>query len=142
MEFPELANACSHRGCMEKNDFLPFTCNGCNKKFCLEHHRHENHACPVPPRDDKYAPVCPLCMQAVTIKSGQDANRIIDEHIRAGCPTTTVKTRKNACSHPGCREKEFVPVSCKLCKLPFCLKHRFESDHDCAAKKGNKPQPP
>jgi hypothetical protein len=26
MEFPELANPCSFRGCSEKNDFLPFTC--------------------------------------------------------------------------------------------------------------------
>ena len=28
-----------------------------------------------------------------------------------------------------------MPISCKLCKQPFCLKHRFETDHDCPAKK-------
>jgi AN1-type zinc finger protein 2 len=55
--------ACSFRGCAERNDFLPFTCNGCSKKFCLDHHKSDQHNCPVPPRDDKYAPTCPMCQQ-------------------------------------------------------------------------------
>ncbi|EKX52192.1 hypothetical protein GUITHDRAFT_65389 [Guillardia theta CCMP2712] len=135
MEFPELGAACSARGCMEKNDFLPFTCDGCKKKFCLNHHKPEAHTCPVPPRNDKYVPVCPLCQQAITIKPGEDPNAIVDRHIRAGCPKVVAKQPKsNACSFRGCKEKEFVPVSCKLCKQPFCLKHRFETDHDCPAK--------
>ena len=95
----------------------------------------------------------------MTIKPGQNPNQVIDKHIRAGCPDVTVKTKKNPCrlacarlrrlpcqerpaartipeqacpcSFAGCREKEFIPVSCKLCKQPFCLKHRFETDHPC-----------
>eukprot|EP00284_Hemiselmis_tepida_P011248 CAMPEP_0174916046 /NCGR_PEP_ID=MMETSP1355-20121228/1529_1 /TAXON_ID=464990 /ORGANISM="Hemiselmis tepida, Strain CCMP443" /LENGTH=145 /DNA_ID=CAMNT_0016161009 /DNA_START=114 /DNA_END=548 /DNA_ORIENTATION=+ len=139
MEFPELANACSFRGCPEKNDFLPFTCDGCGKKFCLDHHRHEQHGCSVPPRTDKYAPTCPLCMQAVTIMPGQDANQVIDQHIRAGCPKSGVQTRKNKCNFAGCRETEFVPIACKLCKKQFCLKHRFETDHSCPMAGVKKP---
>ena len=135
MEFPELVHACSLRGCGQKNDFLPFTCDGCAKKFCLEHHRHENHGCHVKPRDDKYVPVCPLCMQAISVKPGDNVNNKVDEHIRAGCPDAVVKSRKNGCTQKGCREKEFVPISCKLCRQTFCMKHRFESDHDCPAKK-------
>mmetsp|Transcript_24960 Transcript_24960/g.39157 ORF Transcript_24960/g.39157 Transcript_24960/m.39157 type:complete len:131 (+) Transcript_24960:564-956(+) len=76
-----------------------------------------------------------MCMQAVTIRPGQDANTVVDQHIRSGCKKEGPKTKKNACSHPGCKEKEFIPVSCKLCKLPFCLKHRFERDHECAVLK-------
>ena len=64
-----------------------------------------------------------------------DVSNVVTQHIRAGCPTATVKSKKNACTFKGCREKEFVPISCKLCKQPFCLKHRFETDHDCPAKK-------
>ena len=79
MEFPELVHACSYRGCMEKNDFLPFTCDGCQKKFCLDHHRHENHGCHAKPRDDKYVPVCPLCMQAISVKPNDDVNAVIDQ---------------------------------------------------------------
>ena len=60
------------------------------------------HNCTVAPRDDKYAPVCPLCMQvqkihrlplsmlyfrnqvniwgqAVTVLPGQDPNAIVDQ---------------------------------------------------------------
>jgi hypothetical protein len=140
MEFPELVHACSFRGCSEKNDFLPFTCDGCSKKFCLEHHRHENHGCHAKPRDDKYVPVCPLCMQAIPVKPGDNVNNLVDavsrcpacrplcpaltmpglfragQHIRAGCPTAAVKSKKNGCTFKGCREKEFIPISCKLCK--------------------------
>ena len=74
-------------------------------------------------------------MQAISIKPGDDVNSVVDQHIRAGCPTASVKSKKNSCSFKGCREKEFIPISCKLCKQPFCLKHRFETDHNCAAKK-------
>ena len=49
------------------------------------------------------------------------------QHIRAGCPKAGGASKKNGCSMPGCKEKEFIPVSCKLCKRPFCLKHRFET---------------
>ena len=115
---------------------MPAQCDGCGQKFCLAHHRHENHGCHVKPRDDRYAPVCPLCMQAIAVKPGDNLNTVVDAHIRAGCPTASTKSRKNACSFKGCREKEFMPISCKLCKRPFCLKHRFESDHDCPLRKG------
>ena len=62
--------------------------------------------------------------QAISIKQGQDANYLVDQHIRAGCPTASLKSKKNPCSFKGCREKEFIPISCKLCKqVPFwpCL---------------------
>ena len=63
-------------------------------------------------------------------------NRVLHtQHIRAGCPSAQVKTKQNACTFKGCREKEFVPINCKLCKKPFCLKHRFEADHDCPVNK-------
>ena len=125
MEFPELVHACSPRGCSEKNDFLPFTCDGCGKKFCLEHHRHEAHGChgipflhlryyrplsssqpyshlsipPAKPRDDKYVPVCPLCMQAITVKPGDNVNNIVDQ-VRAPGPVSPPAPESNIAHNP------------------------------------------
>lgn len=46
MEFPDLGSQCSYTLCQQL-DFLPFKCNRCNKIFCLEHMRYDNHQCPV-----------------------------------------------------------------------------------------------
>lgn len=46
MEFPDLGSQCSYASCQQL-DFLPFKCNKCNKIFCLEHMKYDNHQCPV-----------------------------------------------------------------------------------------------
>ena len=34
----------------------------------------------------------------------------------------------------GCKTKELVKITCDNCRLTFCLKHRHESDHECAGR--------
>lgn len=33
------------------------------------------------------------------------------------------------CSY--CRQKDFLPFTCKFCKKPFCLQHRTIASHEC-----------
>ena len=84
------------------HDFLPFKCAGCGASFCLAHRSYAAHNCPARPKEKKVAP-----------------------------GTKTRKLKKHACSVKGCKNKEYMRVTCSSCGLPFCLKHKFERDHDC-----------
>ena len=44
MEFSNLGKHCACSDCNLK-DFLPFTCDMCDKDFCLEHRTYEAHKC-------------------------------------------------------------------------------------------------
>lgn len=35
------------------------------------------------------------------------------------------------CTEPTCRQKDFLPVTCKLCTQVFCLEHQDPSAHHC-----------
>ena len=37
----------------------------------------------------------------------------------------------NECAMPRCKKKEVVPFTCNICQKNFCIKHRFETDHNC-----------
>ncbi|KAK8734197.1 hypothetical protein OTU49_006056 [Cherax quadricarinatus] len=39
------------------------------------------------------------------------------------------------CQHPGCKSGELAPVICPGCSNNFCLAHRHQIDHGCAAHK-------
>ena len=43
--FTDIGAHCSVASC-NLQDFLPFTCAGCQQQFCLEHHTPKAHACP------------------------------------------------------------------------------------------------
>lgn len=55
-------------------DFLPFTCDGCKKKYCLDHRTRESHECIESNKDIVEALFCPLCNQSISIKRGEDRN--------------------------------------------------------------------
>lgn len=44
MEFSDIGAHCELEGCNQK-DFLPFECEYCHKKFCLEHRLVAKHNC-------------------------------------------------------------------------------------------------
>lgn len=44
MEFNEIGAHCELKNCNQK-DFLPFECEFCHKKFCLEHRLPIKHNC-------------------------------------------------------------------------------------------------
>ncbi|KAJ1974790.1 hypothetical protein H4R35_003441, partial [Dimargaris xerosporica] len=59
----------------------------------------------------------------------------VEAHIASNCtdPGTSV-TRpayKKGCGVASCKAKVVVTAECPKCQASFCLKHRFESDHQC-----------
>src|SRR5579885_1815278 len=50
-----------------------------------------------------------------------------------GCPKVTpeLKAKSYKCSLQRCKNSEFAPVICSLCRKNFCVIHRFPQDHDC-----------
>merc|ERR1711971_572513 len=39
--------------------------------------------------------------------------------------------RGQHCSHPYCRQRDFLPFECDLCKAILCREHLRYEDHDC-----------
>ena len=72
MDFVNLGAHCSVGYC-KKQDFLPFFCDGCNKKYCLEHRNYRAHECRNIPQGNCVI-VCPLCNKGIPFKENQDAN--------------------------------------------------------------------
>eukprot|EP00039_Didymoeca_costata_P003797 m.69700 g.69700 ORF g.69700 m.69700 type:complete len:247 (-) comp12078_c0_seq3:157-897(-) len=134
MEFPDLGKHCGVRSCKQL-DFLPFTCDACGKIFCQFHKDYKNHSCEESYKIDNQVPTCPICGTIIALKPGVDPNVAVNDHITSGCSKPKEdKTYSNGCSKPGCKKREAIAIHCATCKLPFCLKHRFESDHDCKGK--------
>lgn len=44
MELPHIGHRCKVSDCKQL-DFLPFTCELCNEKYCLDHRKPELHKC-------------------------------------------------------------------------------------------------
>jgi predicted nucleic acid binding AN1-type Zn finger protein len=130
MEFPELGKHCAFPTC-SRLDFLPFECDACHQIFCKDHGPYEKHACDSSYAKDARVPVCPLCNQPVPVNRGEDPNAKVNMHIQNECKNDKSNNISNRCSVPGCKKKELVPVTCTTCRKNFCLKHRFETDHDC-----------
>lgn len=56
----------------------------------------------------------------------------MDEHIIKGCPKITPEIKRMyKCTFQRCKNSEFAPVICNLCRKNFCVVHRFPQDHDC-----------
>jgi hypothetical protein len=99
----------------------------------LEPHGHLCKSFPL----DARAIVCPLCNQVVPTRKGLDPNDTVNSHINAGCPDTsqTKTIYTNSCSFGNCTKRELVPIICRSCQKPFCIKHRLEQDHECIPSK-------
>eukprot|EP00048_Salpingoeca_helianthica_P008234 m.120232 g.120232 ORF g.120232 m.120232 type:complete len:211 (-) comp14548_c4_seq3:30-662(-) len=116
-------------------DFLPFKCNACRRIYCQEHRHYDAHACAEAYAKDFKSPPCPLCGVIVPIPAGSDANTEMMHHMDRGCapPRGSAVPSFSACGVPGCKKKEVVPMTCAKCRRNFCVRHRFEGDHQCAA---------
>ena len=64
MEFEDLGKHCEF--CHQK-DILPFRCNCCNKYFCLDHIKREEHKCPLANANDRSVIVCSKCGQLIQL---------------------------------------------------------------------------
>ncbi|GLE08455.1 hypothetical protein PINS_up019638 [Pythium insidiosum] len=74
---------CSMAECRQQ-DFLPFTCDCCERVFCLEHRTYDGHACPNAGSRDRRVVQCPLCKQMLHWTPEQDVNLIWEQHVRGG----------------------------------------------------------
>ncbi|EME44033.1 hypothetical protein DOTSEDRAFT_71736 [Dothistroma septosporum NZE10] len=102
-------------------DFLPFKCESCQGKFCLDHRTESAHECP---------------------KAGEWARRRADANrgnALRGYTTSTkpnILTHEQQCSEASCRTLIDTPlvtgVQCDKCNYRYCLKHRFTHEHNCA----------
>ena len=107
MEDSNIGNHCEFENCGKK-DFFSFQCSTCEKYFCGDH----RNKCPC------------FTLNAQTNPDKSQIQKV-----------------KNVCSYY--KEKDGVKEFCQkeghtvcgLCNLTFCIPHRFETDHDCAAFK-------
>ncbi|CAM6015452.1 unnamed protein product [Sphagnum balticum] len=134
--FPNLGQHCSVSDC-QQIDFLPFSCDACNKVFCLEHRTYANHKCTKANEQDVTVLVCPICSQSVRSVPNEDPNVTWERHVQTNCnPSNYAKANKKPrCPVPGCKEILVFSnkVLCNSCKREVCLKHRFGPDHNCDA---------
>ncbi|RHY35214.1 hypothetical protein DYB32_000283 [Aphanomyces invadans] len=132
----DIGEHCSKPGCNQK-DFLPFACDCCSGVFCLEHRTYSAHSCPNAGSKDCRAITCPLCRATIPLTNDQDVNAVFDLHTRAGnCNPDQYNEKKRAkvrCGAEGCRDVLTASntVQCTTCRKKVCLRHRFESDHQC-----------
>ncbi|KAG1347619.1 zinc finger AN1 and C2H2 domain-containing stress-associated protein 16 [Cocos nucifera] len=137
-EFPDLGKHCNVEDCRQI-DFLPFTCDRCNKVFCLEHRSYTKHLCPNANQQDVTVLVCPLCAKGVRLVPNEDPNITWESHVNSDCDPSNYQkaTKKKRCPVPGC--KELLTFSntlrCRDCTKEHCLKHRFGPDHKCPGPK-------
>jgi AN1-like Zinc finger len=121
--FPTLGQHCST---CNQLDFLPFRCNSCHLYHCLEH--RNNHQCNS--FKDNQAHFCPICGTSIIVKPGEELDYNLCLHLTNECGSPTIKHVE--CIVKGCRRYDKdLNITCKLCKKPVCLKHRFEKDHNC-----------
>ncbi|XP_071720665.1 zinc finger AN1 and C2H2 domain-containing stress-associated protein 13 [Rutidosis leptorrhynchoides] len=140
--FPNLGKHCSVDDC-KLIDFLPFTCDCCNKVFCLDHRSYSSHHCPKANKNDRTVVICPLCAKGVHLIPEQDPNITWESHVNTDCDPSNYEkvTKKKKCPVRGCREILTFSntIKCRDCTIDHCLKHRLGLDHNCPGPK--KPEP-
>ncbi|KAL7097919.1 hypothetical protein ACP275_10G173300 [Erythranthe tilingii] len=140
--FPNLGKHCSVDDCRQI-DFLPFTCDCCQKVYCLDHRSYSRHQCPKGNKHDVTVVICPLCAKGVRLIPEEDANITWESHVNTECDPSNYEqaTKKRKCPVPRCREILTFSnkIKCRDCDIDHCLKHRFGPDHTCPGPK--KPEP-
>ncbi|XP_055959014.1 AN1-type zinc finger protein 2A [Patella vulgata] len=140
MELPHLGEHCSDSSC-KRLDFLPMTCDACQKTFCGDHVTYSSHNCTESYKKDNQVPACPLCSAPIPVKPGETPDIVVGRHIDTDCQSDPAKEKRqvytNKCSAKGCKNKELIPVICEKCRKNFCLRHRHELDHSCKGFEGS-----
>ena len=71
MEFDHVGSHCAADGCNQR-DFLPFTCDGCHKPFCLAHRSGLAHNCAGAERKDVTSIDCPICGKSIRMTRSEN----------------------------------------------------------------------
>ena len=89
MEFANVGKHCSMENCAQQ-DFLPFRCEFCNKIYCANHRRPDDHKCiqQLDQVDDNYVILCPICKTGLSLKGkaklGITPEHVWNEHVETG----------------------------------------------------------
>lgn len=108
---------CAYTYCHQL-DFLPFRCQSCNGKFCLDHRTEDGHDC---------------SQKGAWARKKREAVALSN----ASLPTTQKPTLATSqqCSDPSCKTfvntSQNLGVQCSTCNRTYCLKHRFPEEHNC-----------
>ncbi|KAI4775243.1 hypothetical protein E4T44_01405 [Aureobasidium sp. EXF-8845] len=98
-------------------DFLPFKCESCKGKYCLDHRSETAHSCS-------------------NAGAWARARAAQQRSTYTPSPKPSVLTHESQCSDPSCKtliNTALVPgVECDSCNRSYCLKHRLRESHDCA----------
>lgn len=134
MEFDNVGSHCAAEGCNQR-DFLPFTCDGCNKPFCLAHRSGLAHNCAGSERKDVTSIDCPICGKSIRMAKSDNPDHAWETHFATECSQVAAKpAQTRICKAPGCKtvlgpSNTFV---CSSCGLAVCLPHRVAEAHNCA----------
>ncbi|KNA20442.1 hypothetical protein SOVF_052370 [Spinacia oleracea] len=131
--FPDLGQHCQHSDCHQL-DFLPFSCNRCQKVFCAEHRTYRSHDCPKSDDKSRKVIVCEICSKSMEITglSCEQETAMKEKHANSKeCDPS--KKKKPRCPVKRCRENlTFSNATvCRCCNTKVCLKHRLPADHEC-----------
>ncbi|KVI03491.1 Zinc finger, AN1-type [Cynara cardunculus var. scolymus] len=143
--FPNLGKHCSVDDC-KIIDFLPFTCDCCNKVFCLDHRSYISHQCPKANKNNRTVVICPLCAKGVHLVLDQDPNITWESHVNTDCDPSNYEkvTKKKKCPVRGCRETLTFSntIKCRDCTIEHCLKHRGGASRNGGGASGQVEQCP
>lgn len=100
-------------------DFLPFRCESCRGKFCLDHRSETAHQC-----------------ANAGAWARARAAQLDSSSTTPSAPRPHILTHEAQCSAPSCKilvNTPLVPgIDCVTCRRTYCLKHRMKEDHDCS----------
>lgn len=138
LEHTNLGSHCEAE-CCNQRDFLPFTCDVCNKKYCLAHRTYQAHSCVGASSKDMTSIECPICLKTVKYAMSDNVDAVWNDHYLNGCSgePTKMKTIK-VCSKPSCNVRlgPSNTFECKSCRQQVCMSHRRPDDHDCKGMRG------
>ena len=136
MEFNDVGSYCEVKECGQQ-DFLPFTCEFCKKKFCRNHKNYASHECGGRESKDMTSIDCPTCGTSVKFPQSESPDLIWTQHYSADCKRVLQEKEKkrNKCPVPMC--PTILGISniyqCTKCDLKICLSHRMPEDHFCSS---------
>ncbi len=137
LEHTNLGKHCEVPDCHQR-DFLPFTCDVCSKKLCLNHRTYGAHSCHGNQTKDMTSIDCPLCGKSVKFAKSDDIDSIWNEHYKTVCtqsmrPKSVTKCHEESCQIILGPSNNFT---CNKCKQQVCLTHRRAEDHHCMGMRG------
>jgi len=131
LEHHDLGKHCAMSGCNQR-DFLPFTCDVCSRKLCLQHRSYLNHDCIGEGSKNITSIACPICNKTIKYNQTENIDLIWENHYLNECTQKAAKpTSTKTC--PTCRTKLGLTnvFHCKICNKDLCLSHRSPEDHEC-----------